>query len=97
MQKVLLTGITGFIGNAVLTKLLKNFSSSMEITALVRPGTDTARFDKFVGKVTIVNLDLSDIAGLKSFLSKSDFDLIIHIGALRGGRKFSKAILCQQC
>ncbi|HOV16900.1 MAG TPA: NAD(P)-dependent oxidoreductase [Candidatus Cloacimonadota bacterium] len=91
MQKVLLTGITGFIGNAVLTKLLKNFSSSMEITALVRPGTDTARFDKFVGKVTIVNLDLSDIAGLKSFLSKSDFDLIIHIGALRGGRKFSKA------
>ena len=41
--------------------------------------------------VRIVEIDLADLTGLKDFLFINDFDTILHIGALRGGRRFSKS------
>ncbi len=94
MNRVLITGITGLIGRSVAEKLIKydNFTS---LTALVRPGTNLQRFKQFDNKLNIEFIDLGDIVKLKSFLEINDFDIILHIGALRGGRKASRQVYNQ--
>jgi len=86
METLLLTGITGFIGKSVAKKLIGHY----EITALIRPKTNKKRYAEFIDKVNFVEIDLGDIKKLKQFLEKKAFTYIVHIGALRGGRKFSK-------
>lgn len=86
MKKILLTGISGFIGRHVAQHLL---SCGYQITALIRPGTDEERIASFKGKVSLQEVNLSDGASLQTFLANRRFDAILHIGALRGGRKFS--------
>lgn len=90
MHTLLITGITGLIGKAVLTKILER-NLQYQITALVRPGTGVDRFALFVGNVEIVEIDLADTKTLRSFLESNRFDVVMHIGALRGGREFSRA------
>lgn len=87
MAKILITGITGFVGAAVLQKILP---LGHEIWALVRPGTGETRYQDFIGKVHIEAISLSDIDILRAFLGNHEFDMIMHIGALRGGRKASR-------
>ncbi len=87
MKKILLTGITGFIGRNVAEAILPK---KYEIDALVRPGTSHKRLEAFKDSFHLVELDLSNIKGLRSFLSDKKYDVILHIGALRGGRKFAK-------
>jgi nucleoside-diphosphate-sugar epimerase len=86
-EKILITGSSGFIGRNVLRQLLQK---KYEITALIRPRTTIARIAEFTADVKFVEIDLADIAKLKAFLDTNSFDTIIHIGALRGGRKCSK-------
>ena len=87
MAKLLITGITGFVGAAVLRKII---TDGHEITALVRPKTQPSRYQEFAGKITIKEMSLSDTANLRDYLQSSDFEIILHIGALRGGRKASR-------
>lgn len=87
MAKLLITGITGFVGAAVLREII---TEGHEITALVRPKTAVSRYQEFAGKITIKELSLSDTAALRDYLQGSDFEIIMHIGALRGGRKASQ-------
>ena len=87
MAKILITGITGFIGRNVLREMLKS-CPDFNITALVRPKTDTRRYQEFEKAIRLVAIDLADTASLKEFLFTNEFDTILHIGALRGGRKY---------
>jgi nucleoside-diphosphate-sugar epimerase len=89
LHKLLITGITGLVGSNVLRKILE-LHPEYKITALVRPRTAPARFQEFYPFIRIVELDLGDIPNLKEFLFTNEFDTILHIGAIRGGRKFSK-------
>ncbi|MCK4956994.1 MAG: NAD(P)-dependent oxidoreductase [Candidatus Cloacimonetes bacterium] len=86
-EKILITGVTGFIGNQVLKQFLQK---NTEITAIIRPNTNKARIKDFAHLVNLVEIDLTDIESLKKFLAENNFDSIIHIGALRGGRKATK-------
>ena len=88
-MKILITGITGFIGKNVLKELI---GKKNDITALVRNSTNPMRYKEFLDKITVEKIDLAEIKTLRQYLSKNSFDVIIHIGALRGGRKFSKEI-----
>ncbi|MDZ4120926.1 MAG: NAD-dependent epimerase/dehydratase family protein, partial [Candidatus Cloacimonadaceae bacterium] len=88
MQHILITGITGFIGKAVLEKIIDN--KNYVIHAIVRPGTNPSRYQNFGKSIQIEEIDLSDSMGLAAYLAKHEFDYIIHIGAIRGGRRFSK-------
>ena len=88
-RSLLITGITGLIGGSVLRTILA-LDDSYEITALVRPGTSKSRYAEFETKVEIVELDLADTKGINSWLEGRTFDVVMHIGALRGGRKFGK-------
>ncbi|MCF7858540.1 MAG: NAD-dependent epimerase/dehydratase family protein [Candidatus Cloacimonetes bacterium] len=85
-NKILITGISGFMGRNVLKQLLMNNDS---VTAIIRPGTDPARIKDFENKVTLEEIDLTDISLLKKYLETNSFKIIIHLGAIRGGRKFS--------
>ena len=87
MAKILITGITGFVGRSVLKDILP---LGHQITALVRPATAEARLQDFKDSIQIAYISLSDIPALKAFLEKNDFDTIMHIGALRGGRRASQ-------
>ncbi len=87
MHKLLITGVTGFVGGAVLREIL---SSDWQITALIRPHTKRSRYQEFGDRVSFKELDLADTNGLRDYLRESDFDTIMHIGALRGGRKASQ-------
>nr|MDK2851390.1 hypothetical protein [Candidatus Cloacimonadota bacterium] len=88
MHKLLITGITGFVGREVLKAII---DSDWEITAIIRPKTRASRYQEFADKIAIKELDLADTNSLRDYLQSSDFDTIMHIGALRGGRKASRA------
>jgi nucleoside-diphosphate-sugar epimerase len=90
MARLLITGITGLIGRSVLSGILERHLD-FQITALVRPETDKQRYAAFAGAIDVIPMDLGDIHGLKNYLRDSEFDVILHIGALRGGRRFPKA------
>lgn len=89
MPRLLLTGITGLIGKSVLQEVLRRHSE-YQITALVRPGTVSQRYQAFSTQLEVVKLDLGDAQGLRDFLAQNRFDTVMHIGALRGGRKASR-------
>ena len=86
-KKILITGISGFIGKHVARQLLQN---KYDLTAIIRPKTDFKRVDEFRDRVIFEEIDLTDIVTLRTYLETSFFDAIIHIGALRNGRNFSK-------
>lgn len=87
--KILITGITGLIGRSVLDKLI-NLNGDYEITALIRPHTSRSRFSQYSDRINVTFLNLGDTEGLKSFLNSTKFDIILQIGALRGGRNYSQ-------
>lgn len=89
-KRVLITGISGLIGSSVLNRLV-DFTEEFEISAIVRPGTDKKRL-KHSDKIKTEFLDLGNIEGLINLLAQNTYDLIIHIGALRGGRKATKSM-----
>lgn len=88
MPRILLTGISGFVGKETAKELMKNSENS--IVGLIRPNTDHKRISDFVGEVDFVEINLCDIIKLKRFLQDNAFDVIVHIGALRGGRPESR-------
>lgn len=85
-KNILLTGISGFIGRHVARRLLE---FGYRVSALIRPETDKERIKEFQNKVTLTKIDLADTHSLQKYLIQQKFDSILHIGALRGGRKFS--------
>jgi len=86
-KNILITGVSGFIGKHVARELLLK---KYDLTAIIRPETKPERISEFNNHVNFVEIDLTDIDGLRSYLKEHSFDTIIHIGAIRGGRKFSK-------
>lgn len=88
--KLLITGVTGLIGNAVLDKLTSDRTNQFQITGLIRPGTKASRFKLFSDRIQAEFIDLSDIPAIQNHLARNAYDAILHIGALRGGRRFSR-------
>lgn len=88
-MKILITGITGFIGKELLNSLS---AKKHEISALIRPKTASDRLKDIDKQIQLQEIDLADTRRLKLYLAENKFDAILHIGAIRGGRKFSKQI-----
>ncbi len=89
MPRLLITGVTGLIGRATLDATLAA-KTDYHVTALIRPETTPERYNAFRTELEIVKLDLTDTPKLTAWLKNNAFDAVMHIGALRGGRKFSR-------
>lgn len=88
-MKVLITGITGFIGGKVCERLIEN--EYEVITALIRPGTRKERYQKFEDRdIKCEFKELTDRYSVEQIFNKYKFDIVYHIAAIRGGRDFSK-------
>ncbi len=87
-MKVLVTGVSGFIGRHVAEHLIKNTDHAL--VGIVRPDTAAERVATLSDHMVLEAVDLGDAEALKQFLSGHQFDVILHIGALRGGRPYPR-------
>ncbi len=86
-RRILITGVSGFIGRHVARELR---SAENQITAIIRPDTEPWRIEEFKNIFTFLEVDLADIPNLRRKLNRQEFDVILHLGALRGGRRFGE-------
>jgi len=88
-KKALLTGITGFIGRNLAQKLDQE---GFHITAIVRPTSEESQLNDLLGKadISLLKVDLAERAALASLLREHRWDVLFHIGAVRGGRDVSR-------
>lgn len=80
-MKVLITGITGFIGSELARKLLLK---KHKITGLVRHavGRDFESIEKIKDKLTLIPCDIKNYHSVKSAIAKANPDVVIHLAAL---------------
>lgn len=88
MPRILITGISGFVGKETTREILKNTDN--QVVGLIRPNTDEQRISEFKDRVQFLEVDLCDINTLQKILETQTFDTIVHIGAVRGGRPDAK-------
>jgi nucleoside-diphosphate-sugar epimerase len=88
-MSVLLTGGTGFIGGKLLEQLVE--TTAEEIVLLVRPGTARSRYARFEeAGVRIEMAAMHERDAIKRLFDSRRFDVVYHIAAIRGGRRFSR-------
>lgn len=75
-MKVLLTGATGFIGSRVAKILVE---LGCEVTALVRPGSNTWRIDDFADSISPLSCDLLSIENVQLELQDIKPDTCVHL------------------
>lgn len=89
-MKILLTGITGFIGGHVCQRMLTD-NIADTLIGLVRPGTDAARYQHFGKSVQIIETALTDVAAIEALFARHHFDWVVHLAAQRGSGTASRA------
>lgn len=87
-MKILITGITGFIGGHVCQRLLTE--GIQDVTALVRPGTLQERYARFRRGARVLAMDFTDDESLDRLFTEGVFDCVCHIAAVRGGGNASR-------
>lgn len=78
MKRVIMTGPTGEIGNALINKLILE---GIEITAICRPNSHRLRYLPKSDLLTVIECDAHDIASLQnSDKLKDNYDVFYHFG-----------------
>lgn len=80
MKKILITGITGFVGSHMTDYLLQN--TDCKIFGLKRPNSQLRNIHHIKEKITLLNGDLIDQSSLVNVLRKINPDEIYHFGAM---------------
>jgi nucleoside-diphosphate-sugar epimerase len=76
-RKIVITGVTGFIGSKLAKELLQRKAS---ITAFFRPGSrNTWRISEILDKISIVEINLGDYKRVKEKLRGLNPDFIFHL------------------
>lgn len=81
-MKVLITGITGFIGSELARRLLRE--GDFEIAGLLRTSSNQERIwaiDDIVGKIKIFYANFNDYYAIHNAVKKFNPNYILHIGA----------------
>lgn len=79
-KRVLITGITGFVGSHLADHLLAN--TNYQIFGLKRVNSQLRNISHILDKITLINGDLIDQNSLTKVLKDSNPDFIYHLGAL---------------
>ncbi|MCK4377369.1 MAG: GDP-mannose 4,6-dehydratase [Actinomycetia bacterium] len=80
IKKILITGITGFVGSHLADYVLENFPG-VEILGLARWRSPTDNIRHILDKITLQFGDLLDPFSLKTILLKHKPDVIFHLAA----------------
>ncbi|MFA5316105.1 MAG: GDP-mannose 4,6-dehydratase [Dehalococcoidales bacterium] len=80
INKVLITGITGFVGSHLADYILAEFPE-IQILGLARWRSPTNNITNILDKITIELGDLTDPFSLKTILKKHKPDVIFHLAA----------------
>ncbi|MBI4091598.1 MAG: GDP-mannose 4,6-dehydratase [Candidatus Levybacteria bacterium] len=80
MKRVLITGITGFVGSHLADYLLAD--TKYKIFGLKRVNSSLRNISHILGKIILINGDLIDQTSLVRVLKISKPDYIYHLGAL---------------
>jgi len=80
MDKVLITGITGFVGSHLADYILKNHPG-IEVLGLIRWRSQKENIEHIIDKITLVCGDLTDPHSLRHILSEHKPDVIFHLAA----------------
>ena len=80
INKVLITGITGFVGSHLADYILANFPE-IQILGLARWRSPTDNIRHILDRITLEDGDLSDLPSLTAVLSKQKPDVIFHLAA----------------
>ncbi len=80
MKKILITGITGFVGSHLADLLLENPEN--EIFGLKRPNSQQRNIHHIVDKISLHDGDLIDQTSLIKLIQDTQPDEIYHLGAL---------------
>jgi nucleoside-diphosphate-sugar epimerase len=80
MKKILITGVTGFIGS----HLARELSGANEVFGAIRPcvSRDLKPFQPFFEKVKLVRCDITDAQSVQNCLFNLNPDVVIHLAAL---------------
>jgi dTDP-glucose 4,6-dehydratase len=80
MKRILITGVTGFIGSHLALEL----SKKNNVFGAIRPSVsrDTKSLQPFLEKVTLMPCDITDAQSVQNALAKVNPDIVIHLAAL---------------
>ena len=79
-KRVLITGVTGFVGSHMVDFLLK--STDYQVFGLKRPNASLRNIRNTTERIVLINGDLTDQNSLVNALSISKPDQVYHFGAL---------------
>jgi len=80
INKVLITGITGFVGSHLADYIIENFPK-VKISGLARWRSPTENINNILDKITLNYGDLIDLPSLKALLLKEKPDAVFHLAA----------------
>jgi len=87
MQKVLITGGTGFLGSHITKRLVGNVESVTIVTTDIRQQTTLKSLGVDVDKINLVKGDVRDFDFLRLLFNEYEFDTVFHLGALSEVKK----------
>jgi nucleoside-diphosphate-sugar epimerase len=81
MERILVTGITGFIGTHLAQRLVKE---GYEVYGITKPSVtkDMSKFREFLEGVIVLSCDVSDYYSVYNELKGVDADTVVHLAAL---------------
>jgi GDP-4-dehydro-6-deoxy-D-mannose reductase len=79
MKKILITGITGFVGKHLASHLLSQ--KLYEISGIYRSETSISTLDELKDQIQLTQVDLNDADAIDALVQSSKPDVIYHIAA----------------
>jgi len=87
MQKVLVTGGTGFLGSHITKRIIDDVESVTIVTTDIRQKTTLKSLGIDINKINLVKGDIRDFDFLRLLFNEYEFDTVFHLGALSEVKK----------
>ena len=87
MQKVLITGGTGFLGSHITKRLVDSVESITIVTTDIRQQTTLKALGVDIDKINLVSGDIRDFDFIRLLFNEYEFDTVFHLGALSEVKK----------
>ena len=82
MQKVLITGGTGFLGSHLTKRIIDEVESVTIVTTDIRQQTTLKTLGVDIDKINLVGGDVRDFDFLRLLFNEYEFDTVFHLGAI---------------